>query len=119
MRQHTQGALNIGDSFHKMSRAIATANGHDKIKGRSEMDFEVWNESAKLIANCILYYTAFILSKLLDHYRSTNNLKGIKRVVQTSPVGWAHINMSGYFLFASNDEQYQIEQVIDALKWAA
>lgn len=119
LRQHTQGALNIGESFHQMNRAIATANGRNAIKGRSEIDFDVWNESAKLIVNCILFYNTYILSKLLEHYRAANDPEGIRRVIGTSPVAWAHINMSGYFLFASNNEQYQIEQVIDALKWAA
>jgi len=119
LRQHVQGALNIGESFHQMSRSIATMNGRDTVKGRSELDFTVWNESAKLIANCILYYNAFILSALLDHYRSSGNETALRRVINTSPAAWAHINLSGYFQFASNDDRYQIEQVIDALKRVA
>ena len=119
LRQHVQGALNIGESFHQMSRSIATMNGRDTVKGRSELDFTVWNESAKLIANCILYYNAFILSALLDHYRSSGNETALRRVINTSSVAWAHINLLGYFQFASNDDRFHIEQVIDALKRVA
>ena len=119
LRQHIQGALNIGESFHQMSRSITTMNGRDTVKGRSELDFTVWNESAKLIANCILYYNAFTLSALLDHYRSSGNETALRRVINTSPAAWAHINLSRYFQFASNDDRFHIEQVIDALKRVA
>ena len=102
-----------------MSRSIATMNGRDTVKGRSELDFTVWNESAKLIANCILYYNAFILSALLDHYRSSGSETALRRVINTSPAAWAHNNLLGYFQFAINDDRFHIEQVIDALKRVA
>ena len=119
LRQQVQGTLNIGESFHQMNRAITGANGSSKFKGRNETDFAILNESTKLIANCILYYNAYILSELLAHFEQLNNENGLALVKQTSPVAWAHINLSGYFQFASNEAPYQIEQVIESLKRAA
>jgi len=120
MRRNVQSALNIGESFHQMQRAIASVNGGDTIRGRNEAELVLWNESSKFIANCILYYNTYILSHLLKHYRDEGNLEGIERVTHASPVAWAHITMSGFYnCSSSNDDAYEVNRVIEELKMIA
>jgi TnpA family transposase len=119
LRRHVQGSLCNGEAFHQMQRSIASANGSDKIRGFDEKDLMVWNESAKLIANSVIYYNTAILSRLLEYYKATGYQEGVNRLMTVSPISWTHINFSGRFMFASNDEYFGIEDIVEELKMAA
>jgi Tn3 transposase DDE domain len=118
-RRQIQGSLNSGEAFHQLQRNIASVNGGDKLRGRDGKELTLWNGSSNVIANCILYYNTYILSRALEHYQREGNQIGIDIVTQASPVAWSHICLSGYFLFASNDEEYQVSKMIDELKMLA
>lgn len=61
LRQHVQHALNRGESYHQLRRAVSYAN-FGKLRFRSEEDQRLWSECSRLITNCIIYYNATILS---------------------------------------------------------
>jgi hypothetical protein len=58
-------ALNRGESYHKLVRAAAYANG-GKLRVRTDQEQQLWSECSRLLANCIIYYNAGILSELLE-----------------------------------------------------
>jgi hypothetical protein len=58
-------ALNRGESYHKLVRAAAYANG-GKLRVRTDQEQQLWSECSRLLANCIIYYNACILSELLE-----------------------------------------------------
>lgn len=55
LRQNVQQALNRGESYHQLKRAISFAN-FGKLRFKSEYEQNIWNESSRLLTNCILYY---------------------------------------------------------------
>jgi hypothetical protein len=45
--------------------AVAYANGN-KLRVRTDQEQQLWSECSRLLANCIIYYNACILSELLE-----------------------------------------------------
>ena len=58
-------ALKRGESYHKLVRAVAYANG-GKLRARTDQEQQLWSECSRLLANCIIYYNACILSELFE-----------------------------------------------------
>jgi Tn3 transposase DDE domain len=55
----------LRESYHKLVRAVAYANG-GKLRVRTDQEQQLWSECSRLLANCIIYYNACILSELLE-----------------------------------------------------
>ncbi|MGG6046389.1 Tn3 family transposase [Salmonella enterica] len=51
-----------------------------------------WNDCARLIANCVIYYNSAILSGLVDKFEKENNKKAIDVLANLSPVAWRHMH---------------------------
>jgi TnpA family transposase len=54
LRQNVQKALNRGESYHRMRRAISYVNS-GKFRVKTEAEQQIWNECSGLIANAIIY----------------------------------------------------------------
>jgi len=105
LRRHVQRALNRGEAFHQLRRVIAETNGK-KFRGSHHAELTLWNECARLIANCVIHYNAQILSELKEfneHDGISENLESLKRI---SPVAWFHINFSGFYSFADSENSH-------------
>ena len=46
-------APNRGESYHKLVRAVAYANG-GKLRVRTDQEQQLWSECSRLLANCIM-----------------------------------------------------------------
>lgn len=112
VRRNVQRALNRGESYHKLCRAISYAN-FGKLRFKTEQDQQIWGECSRLIANCIIYYNASILSNMLA-YRERNGQDSdmLKRI---SPVAWQHINLYGRYEFNSSQESINMDEIIQEL----
>ncbi len=64
LRKNVQTALNRGESYHQLRRAVSYAN-FGKLRFKSEDDQHLWHECGRLVTNCIIYYNMAILSQLL------------------------------------------------------
>ena len=53
LRQHVQKALNRGENYHQLRRAISYA-GFGKLRFKTEYEQDLWAECSRLIANCII-----------------------------------------------------------------
>jgi len=91
-------ALNRGEAYHKLRRAIANVHGA-KFRGSSEREIELWNECARLMANCMIYYNAKLLDALLCKLKKEGNQKLVELLKYISPVAWCNINLYGYYTF--------------------
>ena len=49
LRQNVQRALNRGESYHQLRRAISHAN-FGKLRFKSELEQQLWSECGRLIA---------------------------------------------------------------------
>ena len=85
LRQNVQRALNRGESYHKLRRAISHAN-FGKLRFKTEQEQQIWNECSRLLTNCIIYYNASILSNLLAYKEKNSNDKDIALLKQVSLV---------------------------------
>lgn len=64
LRRNVQRALNRGENYHKLRRAVSRAN-FGKLRFKTEQDEQLWSKCSRLISNSIIYYNASILSTLL------------------------------------------------------
>ena len=64
LRRNVQHALNHGENYNQLHRAVSYAN-FGKLRFRSEEEQQIWSEASRLLTNCILYFNATILSELL------------------------------------------------------
>jgi hypothetical protein len=56
------------ESYHQLRSAIAQVGGKKELTGRTDIEIEISNQCARLIANAIIYYNSAILSRLLIKY---------------------------------------------------
>jgi hypothetical protein len=62
-------------------------------------EFELWNECARLMANCIIYYNANLLDTLFLKLQKEGQADAIEQIKFISPVAWQHVNLYGYYTF--------------------
>jgi TnpA family transposase len=114
LRQNVQRAVNRGESYHKLRRAVSYAN-FGRLRFKTEQEQQLWGECARLITNCIIYYNATLLSNLLTHYEDTGDSQGVALLKQVSPVAWQHINFYGRYEFSRKLEAINIDEIIEKL----
>jgi len=118
LRQNVQRALNRGESYHQLRRAISHAN-LGKLRFKTEQEQQIWSECGRLIANCILYYNAKLLSTLLSYQESNGNVQGAEMLKRISPVAWQHINLFGRYEFRKLSEPLNIDTIVQKLAQAS
>lgn len=114
LRQNVYKALNRGENYHKLRRAISYAN-FGKLRLKTEYEQQLWNECSRLIANCIIYYNAFILSKFLAYKENTGDKEVSLLLKQISPVAWQHINLQGRYQFNNQPTSIDVDSIIKHL----
>jgi TnpA family transposase len=114
LRRNVQRALNRGENYHKLRRAVSYAN-FGKLRFKTEQEQLLWNECSRLITNCIIFYNASILSELLAYQETTGDVHGAALLKQVSPVAWQHINLYGHYEFNKRPELIDIDAIIQAL----
>lgn len=114
LRRNIQRALNRGESYHQLRRAVSHAN-FGKLRFKTEQEQQIWNECSRLITNCVIYYNAVILSSLLEHKEKSGDSSGAALLKQISPVAWQHINFYGRYEFTREPEHIDIDAIIREL----
>ncbi len=114
IRKNVQRALNRGENYHQLRRAVSYAN-FGKLRFRTTEDQELWHECSRLITNCIIFYNSSILSRLLVHKEATGNIPGAALIAQVSPVAWQHINFYGRYEFAVSPPSINLDAVVQDL----
>ncbi len=69
-----------------------------------------------MIANCIIYYNVYILSKLLLRKKKENNTEEVNIIKNISPVAWYHINLYGKYEFNNRLVDINIENILTSIK---
>lgn len=113
-RQGIQGGLCRGEAYHQLRRAIEKANGRN-FRGASDIQMATWNECARLLTNCVIYYNASILNDLKIESDSRGDLERSKKIVRLSPAAWTHLNFRGRYTFLDNSIGVSVEEVIKKL----
>ena len=114
LRQNVQRALNRGENYHQLRRAVSHAN-FGKLRFKTEEEQQLWNECSRLVTNCIIYYNASILSSLLKYKERIGDSEGAALLKQVSPVAWQHINLQGRYKFNNWPEPIDMNAIIQKL----
>jgi len=114
LRRNVQQALNRGENYHQLRRAISFAN-FGKLRFKTEYEQQIWNECSRLIANCIIYYNSTILSNLLSYKEKTGNIQDAELLKQISPIAWQHINLHGRYEFRKQQEHINMDAIVQEL----
>ena len=88
-------ALNRGESYHKLVRAVAYANG-GKLRVRTDQEQQLWSECSRLLANCIIYYNACILSELLERAERRQDYQRADALPTLSQIFSRRMKMEGF-----------------------
>lgn len=107
-RQSIQGALCRGEAYHQLRRYIERVNGRH-FRGTNETQITVWNECARLLANCVLYYNASMLNQWMAQCDCRGESEKSGFIKYLSPVAWTHVNFQGRYEFLSSPEAIDIE----------
>lgn len=67
LRRYIPRALNRGEAYHQLRRAIANANCN-RFRGKNDDEIELWNECARLLTNTIIYSNLLILTRSLEYF---------------------------------------------------
>jgi TnpA family transposase len=108
LRQNVQKALNRGEAYHRMRRAISYVNA-GKFRVKTEAEQQIWNECSRLIANAIIYYNTLLLSRVYEQKLAAGDLEAIKVLKSTSPVAWRNVNLIGNFDFTTSSTPVDME----------
>lgn len=114
LRQHVQRALNRGESYHKLRRAVSSAN-FGRLRFKTEHEQQLWGECARLITNGIIYYNTMLLSNVLAHKEGISDAQGADLLKQISPVAWQHINFFGRYEFKKSPEIIDFDAIVREL----
>ena len=83
-----------GENYHQLRRSVSFAS-FGKLRFKTEYEQDLWSECSRLIANCIIFYNASILSRLLEHKEQAQQIYDIDEIKKISPIAWQHINFHG------------------------
>jgi TnpA family transposase len=114
LRRNVQRALNRGESYHKLVRAVAYANA-GRLRVRTELEQQLWSECSRLLTNCVIYYNACILSQLLEYAEQKMDFELADRIKRISPVSWKHVNFYGEYTFRDAGEVFDLDQTVRQL----
>lgn len=120
LRRNVQRALNRGENYHQLRRAVSFAN-FGKLRFKTEYEQKLWSESSRLITNSIIYYNMALLSALWTQKKQDGHAddpsaeEEASMLAQISPVAWQHINLGGRYEFGSSPELINLEAIVDRL----
>jgi TnpA family transposase len=114
LRRNVQRALNRGENYHQLRRAVSYAN-FGKLRFKTEQEQQLWGECARLLTNCMIYYNTTLLSHLWERKAHNDDLQGAALLAQVSPGAWQHINVHGRYEFSRGPAAINMPEIIEEL----
>jgi TnpA family transposase len=96
VRQSVQKALNRGEAYHRLKREVFHAH-QGKFRVKTELEQHIWDDCARILTNCIIFYNASLLSALLTQKEVAATQEEADIIAHVSPVAWRHVNLIGKF----------------------
>lgn len=115
LRNYVQRALNRGEAYHQLRRAVSNVNG-DLFRGNSDEEIQIWNECARLVTSAIIYFNSSILSRLLSSFEHQQNEDKLEIVKQASPVAWQNINLKGTYQFNLDNKLPSLDEIMRSIE---
>ena len=109
--------MNRGESYHQLRRAVSYAN-FGTLRFKTESEQQIWSECSRLITNCIIYYNATLLFRLLEIKEAAGETEQVTQLGRVSPIAWQHINFHGrycQFNFDYGQQSHKSPKIFDLL----
>ena len=106
-----QKALNRGEAYHRLRRAVAFVNG-GKFRVQTEAEQQIWNECSRLITNAIIYYNTVLISRVFEQKQAAGDQTAMDVLRGMSPVAWQHVNLFGTFEFSPAASKIDIDALV-------
>lgn len=107
-------SLNRGEGYHQLEGKIMSVNDN-KLRGSGELELSISNECIRLIANCIIYYNAYLLSELYRIHEELGHTEVLEFIQRLSPIAWRHINLNGRYEFLTLLETMDLNTILTNL----
>ena len=104
------------ESYHQLRAAIAQVGGKKELTGRTDIEIEISNQCARLIANAIIYYNSAILSRQLTKYEASGNAKALALLKKLSPAAWRHVHLNGHYTFRGDGQLIDLDAIVAGLE---
>ncbi|MCP3679552.1 MAG: transposase [Gammaproteobacteria bacterium] len=114
LRQNVRLSLNRGEAYHQLKRRLLDVNGQG-FRGQSDVEIAIWNECGRSVANAIIYYNAYLLSKLMQQKEAEGDDKAVKFIRRLSPIACQHINMGGAYELTNGENMPDIDTLLKVL----
>ena len=111
LRQCVQKALNRGEAYHRLRRAVAFVNG-GKFRVKTEAEQQLWNECSRLITNAIIHYNTVLLSRVYEQKQAAGDQEAQTVIKSVSPVAWQNVNLFGNFEFNPPTSKIDIDALV-------
>ena len=116
LQRNVHRSQNRIESYHQLRSAIAQVGGKKELTGRTDIEIEISNQCARLIANAIIYYNSAILSRLVAKYEASGNAKVLALIKKMSPAAWRHIHLNGHYRFRGGGQIIDLDAIIAGLE---
>jgi hypothetical protein len=104
------------ESYHQLCSTIAQVGGKKELTGRTDIEIEISNQCARLIANVIIFYNSANRSRLLTKYEAAGNANALALITQMSPAAWWHILLNGHYTFQSDGKMIDLDALVAGLE---
>jgi TnpA family transposase len=115
LQRNVHRSQNRIESYHQLRSAIAQVGGKKELTGRTDIEIEISNQCARLMANVIIYYNSAILSRLLTKFEATANAKVLDLLKKISPVAWRHLHLNGHYTFRGTWQPIDLDAIVAEL----
>jgi TnpA family transposase len=115
LERNVHRSQNRIESYHQLRSTIAQVGGKKELTGRTDIEIEISNQCARLIANAIIYYNSAILSHLLTKCETSGNTKAVALITRMSPAAWRHILLNGHYTFQSGGKMIDLDTLLAGL----
>ena len=115
LERNVHRSQNRIESYHQLRSTIAQVGGKKELTGRTDIEIEISNQCARLIANAIIYYNSAILSHLLTKCEASGNAKTVALLTRISPAAWRHILLNGHYTFNSGGKMIDLDTLLAGL----
>jgi len=118
LQRDVQRSQNRIESYHQLRSAIAQVGGKKELTGRTDIEVEISNQCARLIANAIIYYNSAILSRLLAKHEASQDAKALALIKKVSPAAWRHVHLNGHYTFCGSGQVIDLDAIVAGLDLA-
>ena len=115
LQRNIHRSQNRIESYHQLRAVIAQVSGKKELTGKTDIEIEISNQCARLIANAIIYYNSAILSRLLTKYEANQHSKILELILKISPAAWRYIHFNGHYTFRGSRKVIDLDTIVSGL----